>query len=987
MKQNSLLKRIFAIVLCTAFVGGTAAVLPLADPDINIKVAAFGDDGTDSGDGTDNGDDDYGWGDDEGDDDYGPDGFSKKSFTNGDFEYKTHTTGIVKIVGYSGTASAVTLPGTIEGSPVVFLGEEVFKGNTTLKSVVFPNSVQLIGSRAFSGCTSLNSVSFGSGLLDIDSSAFAGCTSLKTVSLPDDLERVSSGVFEGCTSLTQVTVGSKATSIGDRAFYGCTSLNSVVLGNSVASIGDCAFEQCTNLNSLTYNDGLESIGTGAFRSCSSLSEVSLPDSVTNIGSDAFRYCTSLTDLSLGNSLSYVGESAFLGCKKLQVVEVPSSLEEIPNHMFSECPLLSQVVIPYGVTSVSSYAFYSCPSLGSIEIPDSVVSIGTKAFGYNGSDNGDTKINGFKIVGSSDTAAERYATENGFDFNNGESDPLVNESTVSTQNASLYEKVTLTGAASGGKGNYKYAFYFRKSGENNWKIKGTEFGSETTAILQPGSATTYEVKIVAKDASNKTDEKLFRISVSETAELKNNSYAGAQQVKVLDKVTLYGSASGGTGSYKYAFYFRKSGEIDWKVKGTEFGTSTTAVLQPGTATTYEVKVVVKDSSGNKAESSFRIVVNDDTELTNKSSVSATTAAVGDKIKLTGAASGGKGTYKYAFYFKKGDSSTWSVKGTEFGTDSVAYLNPGTATDYVVKIVVKDSDNKTAEKIFKISVSNSSVLKNNSKVSTLRAKVGQNITLTGAASGGKGSYKYAFYFRRSGEDQWKVKGTEYGSDTTAVLSPGKETTYEVKIVVADASKNTVEKNFEIVVAGENTLVNQSSLSASTITFGKSVTLKGAASGGKGSYKYAFYFRKDGEKSWKVKGTEFGTDTTATLTPGTATNYEVRIVVKDADGKTAEKSFMIDVVSGLNNTSKISSSIVKFGNNITLSASAEGGKTSYKYAFYFRKKGENNWKVKGTEFGTSSSAVLIPGTMVDYEVKIVVKDSAGTTAATTFEVTVTK
>lgn len=90
------------------------------------------------------------------------------------------------------------------------------------------------------------------------------------------------------------------------------------------------------------------------------------------------------------------------------------------------------------------------------------------------------------------------------------------------------------------------------------------------------------------------------------------------------------------------------------------------------------------------------------LVNNSIVSETEIPLGDSITMTGAASGGRGAYKYAFYYKRSTASAWTTIGTEFGTAVTAKLKPLAAVKYDIKIVVKDSAGKTATKEFKITV---------------------------------------------------------------------------------------------------------------------------------------------------------------------------------------------------------------------------------------------------------------------------------------------
>ena len=57
-------------------------------------------------------------------------------------------------------------------------------------------------------------------------------------------------------------------------------------------------------------------------------------------------------------------------------------------------------------------FYKCPSLKSVTIPKSVSKIEGAAFGYK---DYNTKYDDFTIKGYKGSAAEKYATDNGFKF--------------------------------------------------------------------------------------------------------------------------------------------------------------------------------------------------------------------------------------------------------------------------------------------------------------------------------------------------------------------------------------------------------------------------------------------------------------------------------------------------------------------------------------------------------------------------------------------
>ncbi len=75
-------------------------------------------------------------------------GFDYTPVTSGDYTYYVKD-GSAVIVSYNGSASAVTVPGTLGGFPVTELGCASFANNTELTSVLLPESVTKIGSHAF----------------------------------------------------------------------------------------------------------------------------------------------------------------------------------------------------------------------------------------------------------------------------------------------------------------------------------------------------------------------------------------------------------------------------------------------------------------------------------------------------------------------------------------------------------------------------------------------------------------------------------------------------------------------------------------------------------------------------------------------------------------------------------------------------------------------------------------------------------------------
>ena len=77
------------------------------------------------------------------------------------------------------TDTKIVIPNTYNNLPVTYIYEEAFINQTSIVSIIMPDSIVGIGFRAFQNCTSLNNVVMGKSVEYITDWAFAGCSSLK----------------------------------------------------------------------------------------------------------------------------------------------------------------------------------------------------------------------------------------------------------------------------------------------------------------------------------------------------------------------------------------------------------------------------------------------------------------------------------------------------------------------------------------------------------------------------------------------------------------------------------------------------------------------------------------------------------------------------------------------------------------------------------------------------------------------------------------
>ena len=839
---------------------------------------------------------------------------SKDTQTFGDFKYSVLNDDTVEISEYTGSDSDVTVPSNIDGKDVTQIGEYAFYyseiqsiemtsiktiekgafyGCSLLSSVVMSDTLESIGRSAFEGCELLNSIEIPNSVTSIEEYAFYGCNDITRVSVPawlvencsiqefftsydkitevtilGDVRYIGYGAFAECRGLETFTVPNSVEVIGEYAFqdcYGlkeiiipdsvkvidnyafryCNNLQEIELPDSVQTIGNGAFQYCNNLSRVDFGYELESIGRSAFEGCELLNSIEIPNSVTSIDAYAFYGCNDITRVSVPawlvenrsiqefftsydkitevtilGDVRYIGYGAFAGCRGLETFTVPSSVEVIEEYAFEDCTGLKEIIIPDSVKVIDNYAVRYCNNLQEIELPDSLYRIGNGAFMYC------DKLTDIVIP---DTVE------------------IIGNSAFEGCEALTSIEIHYSAAEIG-----DYAFYDSPN--------VTIFGYKDSTAEEYADNNNIPFKLI---------------------DLSNISSLSSSTVTAGDTFKLFGKAKGGTGSYQYAFYWKKSTSVNWNTKSA-YGKATFASYNFSTPGSYDVKVNVKDSSGTVKSVIYTVTVNP-VELVNKSSLSSSNVTAGKSVTLKGAATGGTGSYTYAFYWKKSSSKTWTLKSA-YGKESSVSYNFSTPGTYDVRVDVKDASGNVKTVTYELTV-NPAALENKSAISDTDVAAGKSVTLKGAASGGTGSYQYAFYWRKLGNTNWNVKSA-YGTASSVSYSFSTPGTYEVKVNVKDASGTVKSLTYSITVTFEN----KSTISSTEVKAGSEFTAKGAATG-KGSYQYAFYWKKSSSSSWNTKSAYGKADSVSYKfsTPGT---YDIKISAKDSSGIVQSKIFTITV-----------------------------------------------------------------------------------------------
>jgi hypothetical protein len=144
------------------------------------------------------------------------------------------------ITGYTGAGGVVDIPSQIGGVPVVVIGSGAFENNSTITSLVIPDSVTLIYDKAFQGMSSLESAKIGNGVTYVGDSAFQNSSKLATVWFGSRVMTIGVSTFDGA-GLTAVTIPGTVRSIGNQAFGNNAALTRVRFVGNAPNVGTDAF--------------------------------------------------------------------------------------------------------------------------------------------------------------------------------------------------------------------------------------------------------------------------------------------------------------------------------------------------------------------------------------------------------------------------------------------------------------------------------------------------------------------------------------------------------------------------------------------------------------------------------------------------------------------------------------------------------------------------------------------------------------------------
>lgn len=719
------------------------------------------------------------------------------------------------------------------------------------------------------------------------------------------------------------------------------------------------FNGCSRLKSVDLSELNMGKVTGMyymFEDCTSLINVNMSAiDVKNVKSmfAMFHNCTSLTDVNISkmktSSLTDM-RLMFTDCsslRNLDMSEIDTSNVTSMSSMFKGCSSLTNLNIGnWDVSSVTdtSFMFYNCSGLVNLEIGDWNVSNVTNA-GYMFSDCSSLKnleIRNWDVSSVTDVS---------YMFSDCSS---LTKMDISNWNTDIV--TTMCG------------MFYNCNNLVDLNISGIDTSNVT------------DMQMLFYNCSNLTHLDLSNWNTKRTKKM-NSMFSYCKGLTSLDLSSFDLSS---LSDYSYIFGFCDSlKEVtmpkNWGVQKdgiiSEFKwcmahTKVTSWTDIATGEVYEGLPNTLIEGHKYVETKLQLTVSSDfTTVTSGNDITISTLLIN---------SSSSENYTYKFIVYDIDTKQWT-KLQDFSSSSSYTWKTTDAGNKQIYVDVKDSKgNVTRSQAVNVKVEETT---KPLAISATKQEADKTVTFTANGTGGSGKYSYKFIVYNKTTNSW-AKLQDFSEKNTFTWTKGNAGDRYFYVDVKDNTTGKTVRSQALNVKIDATSTPTSTLTASTanVNVGGKVTLTAKATAGSGKYTYKFLIYNPATKQW-AKLQDFSNNSTFTWTAGSAGARQFYVDVKDSNGKVTRSKVVNVQVGNAQSVTKLSvkatasTTANKVGQNVTFTATANGGAGGYTYKFLVYNKTTKQW-AKIQDFSATSKLTWKAGSAGERQFYVDVKDKNGNT-----------
>ncbi len=430
---------------------------------------------------------------------------------------------------------------------------------------------------------------------------------------------------------------------------------------------------------------------------------------------------------------------------------------------------------------------------------------------------------------------------------------------------------------------------------------------------------------------------------------------------------------------YQWQYKKAGSSTWNNStstGNQFVKLTLNATEARNG--MQFRCIVKNDAGTAISSVVTLTVNLKPRITTQPSNK--TAAVGENVKFTVAASGTD--LNYQWQYKKAGSSTWynsTSTGNKTKTLTVEATEARNGMQFRCKVT--NAAGTTTSNAATLTVQSKPVI--TTQPASKSAAVGENVKFTVAASGS--GLNYQWQYKKAGSSTWyNSTSTGNKTKTLTVEATTARSGMQFRCKVTNAAGTATSSAATLTVVTKPAITTQPK--SASAAYGESVKFTVKATGGNLSYQWQY--QKSGSSTWNNSTSTGNKTATLTVEATAARNgMKFRCKVTNAAGTATSSAVTLTTAEKVKPaiTTQPSNKTAAAGSTAKFTVKATGGDLSYQWQY--KKAGSSTW-YNSTSTGNKTATLTVEATAArnGMQFRCIVKNSLGTATSNAAKLTVT-